>query len=380
MFFLLEFLYLKGGPFLITADPIPTRDEIKQLSVYVPGKPVEEVQRELGLEKVIKLASNENPFGCSPLAKQAMVREIEKSAFYPEGLAPALVDKLAARLHVDKQKIIIGNGSDEIIRLLTRSYIRLGDEAIMADVTFPRYETNVLIEGGVPIKVPLIHGVHHLDGMYAAITKNTRMIFICNPNNPTGTIVPGEQLIQFIEKVPRTILIVIDEAYYEYVTDNENLQTIPLLDTYPNLVVLRTFSKIYGLAAQRIGFGIAQRSIIEALIKVKEPFNTNRIAQAAALASLDDADFLSFCQTKNEEGRRFLENKLDKMGLTYFPSHGNFMMVHVNRSGDHLFQALLELGIIIRSGVPLGLPEMIRVSIGTEEENMAFIQALRSVI
>jgi histidinol-phosphate aminotransferase len=362
------------------AEKIAPRKEIENLGVYVPGKPIEEVRRELGLEHIIKLASNENPYGCSTLAKKAMMEEMEKVGLYPEGTAPVLAQKLAFSLHTDAGKILVGNGSDEIIRLLTRSYIRTGDEAIMADVTFPRYETNVLIEGGTPIKVPLKDGVHDLTGMLKAVSPATRMIFICNPNNPTGTIVSKGELRTFTEKVPRNILLVIDEAYYEYVTADDYLQTIPLLAEHPNLVILRTFSKIYGLAALRIGYGIMHPSLIRELIKVKEPFNTSRLAQAAAIASLDDRAFIEFCQRKNEEGRQYLKNELEKMDLSFFPSQGNFLMIKVGRSGDEISQSLLRQGIIVRSGVLLGYPKTIRVSIGTEEENTAFITALQGAI
>ncbi|MDR6999043.1 histidinol-phosphate aminotransferase [Neobacillus niacini] len=365
---------------MIMIDKIPTRKEIENLGVYVPGKPIEEVQRELGLDKIIKMASNENPYECSIKAKKAMMEEIHQAGLYPEGMAPALTEKLAHQLKIDRKRILVGNGSDEIIRLLTRSYIRPGDEVIMADVTFPRYETNVLIEGGKPVKVPLINGFHDLEGMLEAITTNTRMIFICNPNNPTGTIVSAGALRAFIEKVPKNILLIIDEAYYEYVTDKDYLQTVPLVDDFPNLIILRTFSKIYGLAALRIGYGMMHPAIVQELVKVKEPFNTNRLAQVAAIASLDDLDFVETCKRKNDEGRKYLENELEKMGLDYFPSQGNFLMVKINRSGDELFQSLLKQGIIVRSGVLLGYPETIRVSIGTEEENRAFISALKRVM
>ncbi|MFC4768227.1 histidinol-phosphate transaminase [Effusibacillus consociatus] len=358
-------------------DKIPARKELDNLSVYIAGKPIEEVQRELGLHTIIKLASNENPFGCSPLAKDAMIREMEQIALYPEGMAPALAEKLANRFHIDKENIIVGNGSDELIRLLTRSYIRPGDEAVMADVTFPRYETNVLIEGGTPVKVPLIDGVHDLDGMYQAITEKTRMIFVCNPNNPTGTVVDKSKLQLFIENVPPNILLIMDEAYYEYATGEAYLETLPLLGKYPNLVILRTFSKIYGLAALRIGYGLMHPSIIQELIKVKEPFNTNRLAQAAAIASLDDSSYVEFCVRKNQEGRIYLENGLATMGWSCFPSHANFLMVKLNRSGNEIFQSLLQQGVIVRSGGTLGYPETIRVSIGREEENEEFIRALQ---
>ncbi|WP_370297705.1 histidinol-phosphate transaminase [Ammoniphilus sp. YIM 78166] len=361
-------------------EKIPTRKQIESLNVYVPGKPIEEVKREFGLEKIIKLASNENPFGFSALAKETMLREMLQTNSYPEGTAPLLTEKLAHYLHVPQDSLIVGNGSDELIRLLTRRYIRPGDEVIMADVTFPRYKTNVQIEGGKSVHIPLIDGVHDLTGMLAAITEQTRMIFVCNPNNPTGTIVGKKALAAFIEKVPSHILLIVDEAYYEYVTDEDYLETLPLLLSHPNLIVLRTFSKIYGLAALRIGYGVMHPSIVKELMKVKEPFNTNRLAQSAAIASLDDSQFVEDCKQKNAEGRRYLEEEVAKLGFSIYPSQGNFVMILLDRPGDEVFASLLKQGIIVRSGGLLGYPQTIRVSIGTPEENQAFIEAFKEAL
>lgn len=359
---------------------IPTRKSIESLDVYVAGKPIEEVKRELGLTNIIKLASNENPLGCSPSAKSALKQTIDHVTLYPESMAPDLAEKLAYKLTVNKENILISNGSDEIIRLLTRAYIGSGDEAIMADVTFPRYETNVHIEKGIPIKIPLIDGVHDLEGMLKAITDKTKMIFVCNPNNPTGTIVDKDPLKQFIERVPENILLIIDEAYYEYVQDDRYLETVPLLRDHPNLVILRTFSKIYGLASLRVGYGIMHPSIVPELAKVKEPFNTNRFGQAAALASLDDIDFIKLCAQYNTSERRYLEKEFDQMGLHYFPSHGNFLMVKLERPGKEVTEKLLKQGIIVRSGHLLGYDDTIRVSIGKQSENQRLIQVLREII
>jgi histidinol-phosphate aminotransferase len=359
---------------------IETRKQIGNIGAYIPGKPIEEVQRELGLTKIIKMASNENPYGFSPLAEQAMIREIRNANFYPEVTAPKLAEKLANRLGIKQDQLIFGNGSDEVIRLLTRTYISEGEEAIMADATFPQYKTNVLIEGGTPIIVPLVNGVHDLEAMLTAVNEKTKMVFVCNPNNPTGTTVGKEGLLSFIEKIPSHILVVLDEAYYEYVTSEDYLETAPLLDRFPNLVILRTFSKMYGLAALRIGYGMMHSSIVQELMRIKEPFNTNRIAQAAALASLEDHEFPALCRRKNKEGRQYFENEFDDMGLRYFPSQTNFMMVHLDRLGNEVFEALLKLGIIVRSGGLLGFPQTIRVTIGTEEENKTFLAALKQVL
>jgi histidinol-phosphate aminotransferase len=359
---------------------ISPRRNVEGLGVYVAGKPIEEVRRELGLKNVIKLASNENPFGCSPLAEAALRSTIEQVSLYPESMAPNLATRLGLHLGVDSDKVMISNGSDEIIRLLTRAYIRPGDEAIMADVTFPRYDTNVRIENGTPVAVPLIEGVHDLTGMLNVITDKTRMIFVCNPNNPTGTLVDKDPLLSFIRQVPQDVLLVIDEAYYEYVRTDRYLETIPLLDDYPNLIIVRTFSKIYGLASLRIGYGLMRPEIIAHLAKVKEPFNTNRFAQAAALASLDDPGFVARCAEHNASEREWLVRELTDIGLEAFPSHANFLMVKLHRSGKEVSDNLLARGIIVRSGHLLGYDDTIRVTIGNQEENRLFAAALRDII
>lgn len=250
----------------------------------------------------------------------------------------------------------------------------------MADSTFPRYHSNVLIGGGQPIRVPLIDGVHDLDKMLAAVTEKTRMIFICNPNNPTGTIVEKGRLRSFVEKVPASVLLIMDEAYYEFMNKDDALDTVSLLASHPNLVLLRTFSKIYGLAALRIGYGLMHPSIQTELNKVKEAFNTNRLAQAAALAALDDNRFVEECARKNAEGRSYLIAELEKMGLSCFASHANFLMVKVGRSGNDVFQGLLRQGVIVRSGAAFGYPETIRVTVGAQDENEIFIKALGHVL
>jgi histidinol-phosphate aminotransferase len=363
--------------FMLLSNRILPRKEITQLGVYQPGKPIEEVQREFGLDKVIKLASNENPFGCSPTVSAALQNELRNMNLYPESTAPVLAHKIAEKLAVSVDSILVDNGSDELIHLLTRAYVRTGDEVVMADVTFPRYETNVLIEGGSPVKVPLIDGVHDLDRMLQAISEKTRMIFVCNPNNPTGTIVDKSELKSFIDRVPDHILLVLDEAYYEYVTSDQYLQTLPLSSAHPNLIILRTFSKIYGLAALRIGYGVMHTAIAAELLKVKDAFNTNRLAQVAAIVSLDDEDFVAFCIRKNEEGRIYLQNEMTRLGVSYFPSHGNFIMANLTRPGREVFDSLLKQGVIVRS---CGYAQSIRVTIGSEEENAAFIQALEKTI
>jgi histidinol-phosphate aminotransferase len=361
-------------------ERIPAKPTLAGLGVYAPGKPVEEVQRELGLERVIKLASNENPFGCPPAAREAVIKEMERAALYPESSAPALAERLAAHWGVAQERVFLGNGSDEIIGLLARAYIRPGDEVVMADPTFSRYETNVRIEGGVPVKVPCRDGVHDLEAMQRAIGPRTRMVFVCNPNNPTGTIVGARALREFIEAVPPHVMVIVDEAYHEYVTDADYLQTVPLLDSHPNLVILRTFSKIYGLAALRIGYGFMHPAVIAQLHKVRGPFNTNRLAQAAALAALSDTGFVAACRDANSQGRTYLSRAVADLGLSCYPSQGNFILIHLPEAGTDVAQRLLRCGVIVRPGEQLGVPRSIRVTVGTAEENAEFVDALRSVL
>ncbi|ANS74848.1 histidinol-phosphate aminotransferase [Paenibacillus yonginensis] len=355
------------------------KPQIVNLPVYQPGKPIEEVKKELGLEEVIKLASNENPYGSSPKALEAVRAELANISLYPDGSAAELAQALAAHLGVEQDQLIFGCGSDEVICLIARAFFLPGDENIMADQTFSVYKSNADIEGAVSIEVPLKDGVHDLEAMLAAVTERTKVIWICNPNNPTGTIIPSDELKAFLERVPERVMVVLDEAYYEYVTDETYPNGIPLISQYKNVVVLRTFSKIYGLASLRIGYGVGDASVIKLINQVREPFNTSRFAQAAALAALNDQSFIADCRRKNREGIEYLNREFDRLGLNYFPAHGNFIMVDVRTSAVEMFQALLKLGIIIRSGFGK-YPNYIRVSVGTEEQNRKFIAALERVL
>ncbi|AIQ69800.1 histidinol-phosphate transaminase [Paenibacillus graminis] len=355
------------------------KPNIVNLPVYKPGKPIEEVKKELGLKDVIKLASNENPYGSSPNAKAAILAELENLYLYPDGSAAELTSALANHLGVRNDSIIFGCGSDEIIALLARAFFLPGDETIMADQTFSVYKSNADIEGAVSIEVPLAHGTHDLDAMLARVTERTKVIWICNPNNPTGTIVPEEALITFLNAVPAGVMVVLDEAYCEYVTDLSYPNGIKLLESYPNLVVLRTFSKIYGLAALRIGYGVASPQIISLINKVREPFNTSRLAQAGALAALADQEYVQECRRLNSAGILQLQAEFKRLDLAFFPAHGNFIMVDVRKPAAEIFDALLRRGIIVRAGHKL-YPTYIRVTVGSAEQNKAFIAALEQVL
>ncbi|MFC5448101.1 histidinol-phosphate transaminase [Paenibacillus aestuarii] len=356
------------------------KKNIVHLPVYQPGKPIEEVKRELGLKKVIKLASNENPFGCSPKAIEAIQAELSTVSLYPDGGAVQLTEAVAEFFGVATNQVIFGNGSDEIILMLARAYLVQGDETVMAKHTFPQYKHNCEIEGAVCIEVPLKDGTHDLDAMLAAITDKTKIVWICNPNNPTGTMNTDAEIKAFLAKVPAHVLVVLDEAYCEYNTTGEYPDSLELIKQYRNVISLRTFSKIYGLASLRIGYGIGHPDVIRSINQVREPFNTTRFSQAAALAAIKDQDFIASCRQANSEGLAYLSQQFDKLGLSMYPAHGNFILVNVGRPAALVFDGLLRKGIIVRGGHALDFPTSIRVTIGSREQNEKFIAALTEVL
>lgn len=355
------------------------KPQIVNLPVYQPGKPIEAVKRELGLTEVVKLASNENPYGCSPRVRAAIEAELANLSIYPDGSAVELTEELAGYLGVNQDQIIFGCGSDEIIALIARAFFLPGDETVMADQTFSVYKSNADIEGAVSIEVPLRDGTHDLDAMLDAVSDRTKAVWICNPNNPTGTIVSEAELTAFLDRIPGQVLVVLDEAYAEFVTDPSYANGIRLLDKYPNLIVLRTFSKIFGLASLRIGYGVGQPTVIKLINQVREPFNTSRIGQAAARASIADHAFVADCREKNAKGIKYLNGEFERLNLTYFPAHGNFIMVDVQAPAQEMFEELLKLGVIVRAGFSK-YPNSIRVTVGSESQNKKFISALEQVL
>jgi histidinol-phosphate aminotransferase len=355
------------------------KGNIVHLPVYQPGKPVEDVKRELGLKEVIKLASNENPFGCSEQAKNAIIEELSNLNIYPDGASVELTAALAEELGVESNQIIFGTGSSEIILMINRAFIVPGDETIMADETFPQYKHNAEIENARIVEVPLKEGKHDLPAMLAKVNSRTKIIWICNPNNPTGTIVTLPELSAFLKQVPANVLVVLDEAYGEYIDDPAFPDGIKLLKEHRNLIVLRTFSKIYGLAALRIGYGVGHPDVIRFTNQVREPFNTSRAAQAAAKAALADKTFISYCREQNKQGITYLSEQFDRLGLTYFPAYGNFVMVDTQRSSPEVFDGLLRKGIISRPRWTY-YPNHIRITVGTQEQNEKFIAALEQVL
>lgn len=352
---------------------------IVHLPVYQPGKPIEEVKRELGLSEVIKLASNENPFGCSDAAKQAIIDELANTSLYPDGAASALTESLAAHLGVGTDQIIFGAGSDEVVLMIARAFLVPGDETIMADETFPQYKHNAEIEGAKIIEVPLKDGRHDLPAMLAKITDKTKIVWICNPNNPTGTIVTKDELDAFMAQLPPHVLVILDEAYCEYIDDPSYPDGVEYVKRYPNIIALRTFSKIYGLASLRIGYGIGRPESIRYVNQVREPFNTTRYAQAAAKAALADQAYIAECKRRNAEGLAYLKAEFDRLGLQYFEPYGNFVMFDAGRPSQAVFEALLRKGIISRARWT-HYPTHIRITVGSAEQNRKFIGALEQVL
>ena len=352
--------------------------QLRELVAYEPGKPVEDLAREMGIEpsQIIKLASNENPLGPSPKARQAMIETLERAHFYPDGGGYYLREAIAEKLGLQMANVILGNGSNEIIEFLGHAYLQPGDEVVVASHSFVVYRLMAQLFGAKVVDVPDPNFVHDLDAMLAAITPRTKEVFIANPNNPTGTMVFQDAIDRFMERVPEHVMIVFDEAYYEFL--DEPPDVLKYVRAGRNVLVLRTFSKIQGLANLRIGYGIASPEIIEVLQKARQPFNANGIAQAGALAGLRDEAHMQETRRVTHEGREFLQAEFLNMNLEFVPSHANFVLVRVG-DGKKVFDALLRRGIIVRAMASYGLPEWIRVSVGTMPQNQAFIAALRDL-
>lgn len=360
---------------------LPFNPALQNVPVYQPGRPIEEVARELGLpaHDVIKLASNENPLGPSPAALAAMQKAIAALHLYPDGNAFYLKQKLARKLGVNPANLILGNGSNEIIEFVGHALMSPGADVVMSQYCFAVYPIVTRLFGANPIVVPARDYGHDLPAMIKAITPRTKVIFVANPNNPTGTLVSREEILRFVNEVPRNVLLVMDEAYIEFLEEPADLISLVRDGGHPNLLLMRTFSKIFGLAGLRLGYGIAQPELIAALEKVRQPFNINSIAQAGALAALDDSEHVKKTRANNAEGLRFFTDNLRKLGLEFIPSAANFILVRVG-NGQGVFEDLQKQGVIVR---PLGgyqLPEWIRISIGTAQENTRCLAALKKVL
>jgi len=357
-----------------TANP-----QLRDLAVYEPGKPIEETARELGADasKIIKLASNENPLGPSPKALAAMRGALESAHLYPDGGGYYLREALAASLGCTRDNLILGSGSNEIIEFLGHAFLNRGDDVIASEHAFIAYKLVAAVFGARTIEVPSPDFRHDLDGMIRALTPKTRLIFVANPNNPTGTLAGQEEIDRFIERVPENVVVVFDEAYFEYLDDPPD--TLRFVRAGRNVAVLRTFSKIQGLASLRIGYGIARPELIQVLQKTRQPFNVNGVAQAAALAGLGDNEHRRETKRITDEGRGYLQEQFSAMNLPFIPSSANFVLVKVGE-GARIFRKLLERQIIVRALKGYNLPEWIRISVGTMEQNRRCIAALREVL
>ncbi len=360
--------------------------QVKSLQPYTPGKPVEELERELGISTAIKLASNENPLGCSDAARKAIDQASRSIELYPDANAFYLKQKLATKLGVQSGQITIGNGSNDVLDLLARTFLDRGGEAIYSEFAFLVYALVVQACGAtarVSKAMPADHAQpygHDLAAMLELVNERTRIIFIANPNNPTGTWLTRTELKSFIKRVPSEIAIVIDEAYFEYVEESDYPNALQWLGEHPNLIVTRTFSKIYGLAGLRIGYAISSASLSDLLNRVRQPFNANTLALAAATASLDEDAFVQASRANNTRGLEQLEKYFSAKNLGYIPSVANFLCVHFGPRSNEIYQSLLRQGVIVRPVTNYNLPEYLRITIGTEQQLKVLLERLEQLL
>ena len=360
-------------------------DYVRAIAPYQGGKPISEVAREFGLDEasIVKLASNENPLGLPASARVAMQQALDELARYPDSNGFDLKGAISKKFAVPADWITLGNGSNDILELATRALVAPGQSVVYAEFSFAVYPLATQAVGARAIVVPARDFGHDLDAMAAAITADTRLVFVANPNNPTGTFIAADRLRAFIRRVPSNVVIVLDEAYTEYLGDADRYDSISWVKEHPNLIVSRSFSKAYGLAGLRIGMGIAQAGITDLLNRLRQPFNVNSLAQAAAMAALADEAFLQQSAQLNRDGYRQLTQAFDAMGIAYVPSHGNFVLFRAGQddgAGARVNLALLKRGIIVRPVGNYGLPQWLRVSIGLPQENAAFLDALKAVL
>jgi histidinol-phosphate aminotransferase len=354
---------------------------IRAIAPYQPGKPISELAREMGIEeaRIIKLASNENPRGVSPLARRAIEATLPELARYPDGNGFELKQALARRTGMPQERIVLGNGSNDVLEMAARAFLAPGLAAVYSQHAFAVYPLAVQAAGATGIEVPARDYGHDLAAMRRAVTPATRLVFIANPNNPTGTLVPAGDLEAFIANLPREVLLVLDEAYNEYLLPEHRSDSIAWLARFPNLVVTRTFSKVYGLAGLRVGYAFAAAGVADLMNRVRQPFNVNSIALAAATAALDDTGFVRESFELNRSGMRQLTGAFARLGIEYIPSHGNFVSFRVGDAAL-VYQKLLRAGVIVRPIASYGMPQHLRVTIGLEAENARFVAALEQAL
>lgn len=354
---------------------------IRAIAPYQPGKPISELAREMGLDekKIIKLASNENPLGISPKAKAAIRKALADLGRYPDGNAFELKAALSKRCKVPAECIVIGNGSNDLLEMAAGAFLAPGRAAVYSQHAFAVYPLATQARGAKSIVVPAKNYGHDLAAMLAAITPQTRVVFIANPNNPTGTFVPGRELEDFLARVPKDVAVVLDEAYTEYLPPELRYDSVAWLAKYPNLIVTRTFSKVYGLAGLRVGFGLMQADVAELFNRVRQPFNVNSLALAAAVAALGDAKFVARSYRMNRSGMAKLERNFKRLGLETIPSCANFLTFRVSQARA-VYEKLLRRGVIVRPVAGYDMPDHLRVTVGTPRENEKFLKALRAVL
>ena len=355
---------------------------VQALSPYQPGKPIEELARELGLKpaEIIKLASNENPLGPSEKALAAAREALSEMCLYPDGNGFDLKQALSERFGVGMDQITLGNGSNDVLEVIARCFADRDSEVVFSQYAFAVYPLVTQAIGAKGVSVPAKDWGHDLDAMADAVTERTRLVFVANPNNPTGTVHTADAIESFLAKIPEDVLVVLDEAYCEYLTGTEYPDGIDLLERFPNLIVCRTFSKAWGLAALRVGYSISSPAIADILNRVRQPFNVDTVALAAATAVLGDEDYLNRSREVNTEGLKQLADGFDRMGLPYIPSAGNFIAVEVGKQALAIYHALLEHGVIVRPIAGYGMPEHLRVSVGLAKENERFLDALAEAL
>lgn len=374
---------MTNNPWLARACP-----QVAALAPYVPGKPLDELERELGITQAIKLASNENPLGPSPRALEAMRRAAAQAHLYPDGNGFKLKQALAGHLGVAIEGITLGNGSNDVLDLVARAFLGEGRGAVFAQYAFAVYAISTQAVGGIAQVAPALPADHpeqpyghDLDAMLAAIDERTRVVFLANPNNPTGTWVSKDALHRFIAAVPEHILVVVDEAYIEFVDEQLDFaNALAWLEQFPNLIVTRTFSKIHGLAGLRVGYAVSHPAVAEVLNRVRQPFNVNLLALDAACAALDDVEHVARSRAINTQGLLQVREGLQALGLQALPSLGNFLCIDMQRPAQPIYEALLRQGVIVRPVSGYGLPQHLRVSIGTQQENARFLHALQQVL
>ncbi len=371
-----DFRFLSG----FRMKQLAAKPSLFTIKPYIPGKPIEEVKRELGLREVIKLASNENPYEISPKVRKAIEAAIPTLNRYPDGDCFYLRKELSRILNVDSKQLIFGNGSDEIIVFAARAFLKKGDEVIVAQPSFLIYDIASKLEGAHVVSVPIQDFKYDLQGMKKAINAKTRIIFLGNPDNPAGSYFSQREFEEFIHDVPKDILIFCDEAYYEYVQAKDYVDSIALLRKYKNLFVTRTFSKMYGLAGLRIGYGVGSKELIDILNRVREPFNVNSLAQVAALACLKDKGYYKKIALKIEKQRQFLYENFTRLKLDFVKSCTNFILIQLNQEAGDVSKKLLQKGVIIRDMSHWGMKNFIRITIGNENENKKLIRVLEEVV